>query len=75
MKSVLFCGSWRYIRADIEQDVRADVARVMADGHHVIAGGALGVDQWAIDAAFHIDPTANRLSVVLPTSFDIYAVV
>lgn len=73
MISVLFCGSWRYIRADIERDVRADVARVMTDGHHIIAGGALGVDQWAMDAAFQIDPTASRLSIVLPTSFDIYA--
>ncbi len=73
MKKVLFTGSWRYVRADIERDVRADVARVMEDGHHVIAGGALGVDQWAMDAAFHMDPTAARLSIVLPTSFDIYA--
>ncbi len=73
MKNVLFTGSWRYIRADIEHDVRADVARVMADGHRIVAGGALGVDQWAMDTAFQMDPTAHRLSIVLPTTFDIYA--
>lgn len=73
MTKVLFTGSWRYTRADIEHDVRADVARVMEDGHHVIAGGALGVDQWAMDAAFQMDLTAARLRVVLPTTFDVYA--
>jgi predicted Rossmann fold nucleotide-binding protein DprA/Smf involved in DNA uptake len=50
MKQILITGSWRYIRADVERDVRAAVRDILNRGDAIITGGALGVDEWATDA-------------------------
>lgn len=66
-------GSWRRTSPEVEHDVRASVANVMAIGDGIVTGGALGVDYIATDEALIHNPDAKRIKIFLPTTLEIYA--
>lgn len=72
MKWALFTGTWRLVNAEVERDVRAAVRKVFAEGSGVLTGGATGVDYFAMDEAFQIDPSCRKLRIILPTSVEEY---
>lgn len=72
MEWVVFSGSWRRTNAEVERDVRLGVREVMNLGRGIISGGALGVDYFATDEALKIDPTAERIKVIIPSSYEVY---
>jgi hypothetical protein len=73
MQWIAISGSWRKFNADVERDVRAAVAEVMARGDGIVTGGALGVDSIAVSEALKHNPTADRIKIILPSSFATYA--
>jgi hypothetical protein len=72
MKWILFTGTWRLTNAEVEQDVRAAARDVLMRGDGIVTGGATGVDYFAMDEAMKIDPTAQRLKVIIPTNLKSY---
>lgn len=72
MKWALFTGTWRLVNAEVERDVRAAVRKVFAEGSGVLTGGATGVDYFAMDEAFAIDPTCRKLRVIIPAYIEDY---
>jgi predicted Rossmann fold nucleotide-binding protein DprA/Smf involved in DNA uptake len=72
MNWVGIAGSWRRITPEVERDVRQDVTRIIAGGNGVVSGGALGVDFLAADEALKLDPTAQKLKIIIPAPLEIY---
>lgn len=73
MKWVAISGSWRRSNPEIENDVREAVAGVIKRGDGIVTGGALGVDFVATEEALKHNPEADRIKIIIPTPFDIYA--
>ncbi|HEX8182610.1 MAG TPA: hypothetical protein VF575_03330 [Candidatus Saccharimonadales bacterium] len=73
MKWVAISGSWRRSSPEIVQDVRDDVADVIERGNGIVIGGALGVDYVATEEAIKRNPEADRITIILTTTLDIYA--
>jgi len=73
MKWYAISGSWRQTSLELVRDVRSAVAEVMERGDGVVAGGALGVDYIATEEALKLNPEADRIKVILPSSLENYA--
>lgn len=73
MRWVAVSGSWRRSHPGIEHDVRQAVADIMERGDGIVTGGALGVDYVATEEALKHNPTADRITIILPTSLEVYA--
>lgn len=74
MKWVAISGSWRKMNKEVEDDVRNTVREIISRGDGIVSGGAVNVDFVATDEALKLDPTAKRIKIFLPTSFDIYVI-
>ncbi|HEU0080620.1 MAG TPA: hypothetical protein VFQ72_01155 [Candidatus Paceibacterota bacterium] len=72
MKWVLFTGTFRLTDKRVEADVREAVREVIARGDGVLTGGATGVDYFAMDEAFRLDPTCAHLKVIIPADLESY---
>jgi hypothetical protein len=72
MKWILFTGTWRLTNAEVERDVRKAARDVIERGDGIVTGGATGVDYFAMHEAMHIDPTAERLKVIIPSDLKNY---
>lgn len=72
MKWILFTGTFRLTDKRVEADVRQAVRDVIANGNGVLTGGATGVDYFAMDEAFKIDPTCAHLKVIIPADLESY---
>ena len=66
-------GTWRKTNEEVEQGVRDAVRKIMERGDGIVSGGALGVDSFATDEALKLNPTADRIKIVLPVVLDLYA--
>jgi predicted Rossmann fold nucleotide-binding protein DprA/Smf involved in DNA uptake len=73
MKWVGISGSWRMTSQEVEQDIEREVTYILASGHGVVTGGALGVDYLATDIALKRFPDGSHIQVFLPTSLESYA--
>lgn len=73
MEWIAISGSWRTVNAEVERDVRAEVADIVRAGNGIVAGGALGVDYIATDEALKTDPSAQHVKVIIPTSLTDFA--
>ena len=69
---VAISGS-RETNAEVEKQVRESVRKIITSGGGIVTGGALGVDYFATDETFIIDPKATALKIFLPTTLKIYA--
>lgn len=67
-KRLSISGTWRETSPEVEQDVRATVRTFFEDGDSLVVGGALGVDYFSIDEMFSLDPSGERITIILPTS-------
>lgn len=72
MKRILFTGTWRLVTEGVERDVRDAARDVITRGDAIVTGGATGVDYFAMDEALKVDPTASRLTVVIPAPLTRY---
>ena len=72
MKWIIFTGTWRLTNEEVERDVREAVRNVLANGDAIITGGALGVDWFTLDEAMKLNPTCERILVIIPTSLEIF---
>ncbi len=72
MKWILFTGTFRLTDKRVEADVRQAVREVIARGDGVLTGGATGVDYFAMDEAYKIDPTCEHLKVIIPADIESY---
>ena len=72
MKWILFTGTWRLTDSRIENDVRQATRDVLSRGDGIVTGGATGVDYFAMDEAFKIDPTCANLKVIIPAHLESY---
>ena len=72
MEWVLFTGTFRLTDKRVEADVREAVREVIARGDGVLTGGATGVDYFAMDEAFRLDPTCAHLKVIIPADLESY---
>lgn len=70
---IAISGSWRQPTARVLADVRAAVDRLLAAGHGVVTGGALGVDFAATAVVLEAGLAPERLQVLLPTDLTTYA--
>lgn len=66
-------GSWRCAAVGLAEDIKKTVSMAIESGSGIVTGGALGVDQIATETALRLDPSAHHISVILPTSFSVYA--
>lgn len=73
MKWVAISGSWRKTDKKVEEDVRREVRKIIASGNGIVTGGALGVDFFATDEIFKINPNLDRLRIFLPSILDKYS--
>ncbi|MDD5251857.1 MAG: hypothetical protein PHT12_04470 [Patescibacteria group bacterium] len=73
MKFIGISGGWKKTNTAVEEAVREAVSHIMAAGDGIVAGGALGVDFFAVDEAMKLDPAASRIKVFLPTTLERYA--
>lgn len=73
MKWIAISGSWKYVNAEIERDVRNAVREIISRGDGIVTGGALNVDTIAIGEALRMDSTAMRLKVYIPVTLERYA--
>lgn len=73
MKWIGISGSWRLINREVEDDVRSSVANIIGQGDGIVSGGALGVDYIATLEALRLNPKANRIKIILPSSLEIFA--
>lgn len=73
MKWIGISGSWRIHNKEVEQDVRREVAEIIARGDGIVSGGALGVDYTATDEALKYNPSATQIKIFLPSTLEIYA--
>lgn len=72
MRHIAFSGTWRYTTPELEADVRTAVQKVYADGDSIVVGAALGVDSLTLEEMLRLDPSGERLTVILVTSLDSY---
>ncbi|MDP2655401.1 MAG: hypothetical protein Q8P17_02515 [bacterium] len=72
MRWIAISGSGRGITPQIEQEVRDTVRQILERGDGIVTGGVLGVDYISTDEALAIDPTARKIKVCLPASFNVY---
>ncbi len=70
MKWIAISGGWKTINNKIEDDVRSVVEKIISRGDGIVSGGALNVDFIATDEALKLDPTAKKIKVFLPTTFE-----
>ncbi len=68
----LFTGTWRLVNAEVERDVRNAVRQVFSEGKGIVTGGATGVDYFAMDEAFMLDPSCRTLRVIIPAYIEEY---
>lgn len=45
----------------------------MQRGHGIVSGGALGVDQVATEEALKHNPDADRIKIIIPSTFNVFA--
>lgn len=69
---IAISGSWRQPAARVLADVRAAVDGLLAAGHGVVTGGALGVDFAATAVVLEAGLAPERLQVLLPTDLTTY---
>jgi len=70
---IAISGSWRASTKKIENDVRRIVRKIMAEGNGIVTGGALNVDYFATDEAIKLNPSCNRIKVLLPVTLSRYS--
>lgn len=70
---IAIVGSWRHVSCQIEQAVRDDVKKILSEGNGIVSGGALGVDYIGVDEALRLNPSADRVKVILPTDLSNYS--
>ncbi|NMF61126.1 LOG family protein [Pseudanabaena yagii] len=73
MKWIAIAGSWRHTNSEIENQVREEARSLFALGDGLVSGGALGVDFFATDEALQVGVDANRLKIIIPSTFEIYS--
>lgn len=66
-------GSWKKTSGLVEEHVRESVRKVYERGDGIISGGALSVDFFAADEALKLDPSAERMKIILPATLERYA--
>ena len=73
VKWIGITGSWRHTTKELKQDVKREVAIVLARGDGIVTGGALGVDYLATEVTINLNPSLSCLKIFLPTDFMSYA--
>ncbi len=71
-KKIAVSGTWKETSPDVEADVRKAIHSLFEEGDSLVVGSALGVDYYAIDEMLTLDPSATRLTVILPTTLAQY---
>ena len=72
MKWILFTGTWRLTNEEVENDVRQAVREVISRGDGVLTGGATGVDYYAMDEAFKLQPSATHIRIIIPATLEAF---
>lgn len=72
MRWVAISGSWRYDFPGPRRDVAREVGRIFKSRQGLVAGGAFGVDYFAVQSLLKLDKKANNLTIILPTDLSIY---
>lgn len=73
MKWFGITGSWRNTNEKLRADVRYVVNCIINQDNGIVTGGALGVDQFALEEALKLDPEANLIRVIIPASLERYS--
>lgn len=71
LKWIGISGSWRVTNSQIENDVRAEVKKIISEGNGIVTGGALNVDYQATDEVFKLN-RLDQLKIFLPVSLDLF---
>jgi uncharacterized phage-like protein YoqJ len=73
MKWICISGSWRKTNEEIEEELRKIIREIITRGDGIVSGGALGVDYIATDEALQINPRADKIKIIIPTTLEKYA--
>lgn len=64
-------GSWRVTNSEIENNVRAEVRKIISEGNGIVTGGVLNVDYQATDEVKKLN-ALDQLKIFLPVSLDLF---
>ena len=66
-------GTWNTTLAEVRDCVVKEIEEIFSEpGRGIVTGGALGVDYYAVEAAIALDPGAERIRVVIPSTLEEY---